>query len=150
MLELLNTQGIESIISVLVISGLGLKAMATFFEWGWDKFKTIVLKRDSEARKIDLLDKKIEKCFEKLAEMKELNEKSSAEMGAKVTNLLDSDQIDIRAKIVAAYNTYYEEKGFIYSYTLQSLENQYEIYKSRGGNSYVSNLMDRIRTLPIK
>lgn len=58
-------------------------------------------------------------------------------------------QDDTRWSFKDAYNYYYIKEGKIDSNSLESLEKKYEHYKEAGGNSFVDNIMERLRELPI-
>lgn len=62
--------------------------------------------------------------------------------------LKDSDRDDIRSWIVQQYHYFCETKKWIDDFSMDALERRYAHYVDEGGNSYVSSLMDQIRSLP--
>jgi hypothetical protein len=50
------------------------------------------------------------------------------------------------------YRMWFEckKRGFVTAMDLQTIEERYEFYKSRGGNSYVDDLVKQIRKMPQK
>ena len=58
-------------------------------------------------------------------------------------------QDDTRWSFKDAYNYYYVKEHKIDSNSLEALEKKYEHYKEAGGNSFVDNIMIKLRTLPI-
>lgn len=65
-----------------------------------------------------------------------------------LTLLTDSDRDDIKSWIVQQYHRFYEEKGWIDDFSMDSLEKRYACYRQEGGNSYITGMMEQLRTLP--
>lgn len=61
----------------------------------------------------------------------------------------DRLQDDTRWAFKDAYNYYYLKAKKIDTSTLEALEKKYEHYKAAGGNSFVDNIMENLRELPI-
>ena len=58
-------------------------------------------------------------------------------------------QDDTRWSFKDAYNYYYLKEGKIDQNSLEALEKKYEHYKAAKGNSFVDNIMEKLRELPI-
>ena len=67
----------------------------------------------------------------------------------RLQRLTESDMHDIKAWIVVQYHKYFVEQGWIDNYSAETIERRYEDYTQEGGNSYISVLIDRLRTLPM-
>lgn len=65
-----------------------------------------------------------------------------------LTLLTDSDRDDIKSWIVQQYHRFYEEKGWIDDFSMDSLEKRYACYQQEGGNSYITGMVKQLRTLP--
>ena len=65
-----------------------------------------------------------------------------------LTLLTDSDRDDIKSWIVQQYHHFYEEKGWIDDFSMDSLEKRYACYQQEGGNSYITGMVNQLRTLP--
>ena len=68
---------------------------------------------------------------------------------ARLQGLTDSDMHDIKAWIVNQYHKFYVEQGWIDNYSAETIERRYEDYTKEGGNSYIRELVNRLRTLPM-
>lgn len=68
---------------------------------------------------------------------------------ARLQGLTESDMHDIKAWIVNQYHKFYVEQGWIDNYSAETIERRYEDYIKEGGNSYVKELVNRLRTLPM-
>ena len=58
-------------------------------------------------------------------------------------------KITLRHSIIRSCEDYLS-KGWIYSYELESTLDLYEVYKSLGGNSYCTAMIEKIKELEIK
>jgi hypothetical protein len=65
-----------------------------------------------------------------------------------LTLLTNSDRDDIKSWIVQQYHYFYETKKWIDDFSMDSLEKRYACYQKEGGNSYITDLVEQIRTLP--
>lgn len=65
-----------------------------------------------------------------------------------LTLLTESDRDDIKSWIVQQYHYFYEEKGWIDDFSMDSLEKRYACYQQEGGNSYITGIVKQLRTLP--
>lgn len=62
--------------------------------------------------------------------------------------LLESDKSRIRGEIVREYR-HFIRQNYIDAFSLDYLHQQYESYKTLGGNSYISQLMRDLDALPM-
>ena len=66
----------------------------------------------------------------------------------KVQLLTEADQYDIKAWITEKHHYFCYEKKWIDDYNLDCIEKRYHYYTLEGGNSFIADLMEEIRTLP--
>ena len=73
-------------------------------------------------------------------------EEDMASIKESISLLRKSDICSFRNQLVKDYE-HYKERGYISTHSLASLEDQYEIYKEEGGNSFAEQVMNDIRAL---
>lgn len=71
------------------------------------------------------------------------------ELDSTLTKLKKSDLTDIKSFIVSEYHKWMRE-GYIDVYSLSVIEDQYAIYTSLDGNTFVEDLMNQLRLLQAK
>ena len=152
MLELLTKYSIGEIILFIVVAAVAFKKVADFIDWLHEK----ITKRDK---------KKIEQQqHEEDAKIREEEMKARVEametqmkevvgvlndISKKVNILTESDKDAIKAWITREHHYYCYQKGWIDDYSLDCLERRYTHYKEENGNSFISELMNEIRGLPM-
>lgn len=62
--------------------------------------------------------------------------------------LTDADREDTRSWIVQQYHYFCEQKKWIDDFSMDALEKRYIYYQQEGGNSYITGLMEQLRSLP--
>lgn len=67
----------------------------------------------------------------------------------RLDDLTSSDMHDIKCWIVDQYQKYFVEQGWIDAFHAETIERRYEDYRKEGGNSYIEELMFRLRSLPM-
>ena len=102
-------------------------------------------KADKRGKRLEKVEKYVENDFKREQELIEHNSKMQ-QMCKRVQARL---QDDTRWAFKDAFNYYYKKEKKIDSNSLEALEKKYEHYKAAGGNSFVDNIMDKLRTLPI-
>jgi hypothetical protein len=68
---------------------------------------------------------------------------------AKINILIDSDKDDIKGWIVDKYHEFYSRKGWIDAFSMDAIEKRFSTYEKEGGNHYVKNLVNQLRSLPM-
>lgn len=84
-------------------------------------------------------------------EMVSSNDSFRSDLNDVKDNLYDINQRlleTMRSQIIDKHHKYMAA-GKITDFSLQSLERQYNYYSSAGGNTFIDNLMDDIRSLPV-
>lgn len=163
MLQLLETFSISQIAIFAVLFCLAIKEVATFFEWVYSKFKKFFAK-EAQQQEVDrdlqeqitemnsIFAKKEEKFNKKKKEINDAFSKLSDRLDgieASITLLLSSDRDDIKAYITERYH-HFNDLGWIDTYSLDCIEKRYAHYVKEGGNSFIKDLMERLRKLPTK
>ena len=101
------------------------------------------LEEDAKQRRI--LDK--ERHEQSLNFQREFTERLDRQQEI-LTLLTESDKDDIKSWIVQQYHLFFEEKGWIDDFSMDSLEKRYACYQQEGGNSYIAGMVKQLRTLP--
>lgn len=139
MLELLATYSIVEIISFLVIFAGAIKGFVSFWDWAAARLKQVFKKesqREDDSEQIKTLTEQQKKTDEKIEEI------------IKAIQLLtQSDKDDIKAWITEKHHYFCYEKKHIDDYSLDCIERRYNHYKEEGGNSFIDDLMDDLRSL---
>lgn len=78
----------------------------------------------------------------------DLGEKQKLNM-EELNTLIESDKESIKAYIISEYQKWTRLK-YIDIYAMQCLESRYEKYLKENGNTFISTLMSRLRSLPSK
>lgn len=107
--------------------------------------KDLEEKANERGARLEKVEKYVENDFQRDKELQEHNERMQ-QMCKKVQARL---QDDTRWAFKDAYNYYYIKEKKIDSNSLEALEKKYEHYKEAGGNSFVDNIIEKIRELPI-
>lgn len=109
----------------------------------------------------NLLEEKLNKEFQELSSAQEeqrgeLNEQLNTissnlkRIQKETTNMQNRMQDDTRSYIIDKYRRYVCEKKSIDEVSLEDIERHYMYYTAEDGDQYISNLMIKIRALPIE
>ncbi|MBS6196144.1 MAG: hypothetical protein KH828_11255 [Clostridiales bacterium] len=63
--------------------------------------------------------------------------------------IMDGTRALLRSQLLMQYNHYYEELKYCPVYALENIDELYFYYTQLGGNGTISQLVKKIRTLPI-
>lgn len=99
------------------------------------------------------MEHEFEKLHTKLDEMAETNAKVLVRLEKveiRTQDLTESDKNDIRAWIVEQYHKFYVSQGWIDAFSADTIEKRFTDYKKEGGNSYIEQLVERLRGLPME
>lgn len=94
-------------------------------------------------------EKRLEKLEKKVASLESADEK----INCKLDKIVAEQEIGRQQFIIEThawmYRMWFEckKRGFVTPMDLQTIEERYEFYKSRGGNSYVDDLVAEIRKI---
>lgn len=151
--NLLTQFSIEQIILFVVALATSIKAIATFWDWAVDRLRKIFNKESEEKQTKKDIAKRIADSEQKINELS--NSYKNAEQQIQDLNdliqmLIQSDKDDIKSWITEQHHKFcYSKSRAIDAYSLDCIEKRYSHYKSEGGNSFVSDLMDDLRNLNV-
>ena len=139
-MELLEQYNITDIIEVVILLGLAIKGVISFFEWLFPRIEKLIKKVDQpEKLKYDL-----KKQYKEIDDMKNCIK----QIIGKIDILIESDKDDIKAFITRQHHYFVYQKGWIDDYSLDCIERRYDHYVHEKGNSFIGGLMEEIRALP--
>ena len=161
--DLLTSYTIAEIALFVVMLGLAVKGVVSFYDWAHDRLKKWFTKEhaqeemaediETEKSELQTFQDKVEQEFadqdKKIREMENENNLKIEQLGGKVDMLIESDRDAILAYITEKHHYFVYEKGYIDYHSLECLEKRYDVYRRKeGGNSFAASLMDDIRELP--
>ena len=151
MLELLEHFTIPQILLFIVLLCVAYKKISDFLDWLKDKIHKRDKKKLEDHDKEQKNEERAELFEAQMLELKqEVANMSSAmeKVVRKVDILMESDKDAIKAWITKEHHYYCYQKGWIDDYSMDCLERRYSHYVEEHGNSFISDLMDEIRSLP--
>ena len=151
MLELLSSYSLTQIVTFIVLLAIAVKEGITLVIWFKDFFKTkfnddmkntVATKRQNEQickvkEDIQILIDNQEKIFEEIKLFKQ-----------QLEMIIESDKDDIKSWITEKHHFYCYERKWIDDYSMDCIEKRYRHYKDEGGNSFIEELMNELRSLP--
>lgn len=173
--QLLAQYSFGDVFFILILLVICTKVLGDAIQWIYGKVKNhfrkdakneeVIEKQYDLDKKIDLLSEKVDDLCGIVSsveqqnkvlqnQISDLDKKNDAVQGkvSKVEeqekNIQEHLQNYTRAFIIDKYHHYCYQTKMIDDISLQSLEVCYLYYKSRGGNSFIDGLMERIRKLP--
>ena len=132
MLELFATYSVGQIIIFIIILLLVIKKIFSLSDIFNNKAKSLF---DREKKK-----------QENDVSLQELVKKMD-EISARLNLLTESDKDDIRGWIVEKYHYCQSLDIPIDSFTMDTIEKRYQHYKDEGGNSYITHIMEELRSM---
>ena len=122
--------------------------LCTTVEQLTSKIEKITESVDSLQTKMDTSNKREDSAITKLQENISNLSNSLNEIQKDTELLKDSDKDDIKAFITREYNYWYPKKC-IDIYSLKAIESRYDKYLKENGNTFVKDLMSRLRTIDV-
>ena len=144
MIDLLDRFELKDIIIFMALAAVAFQTISTFGEW----LRTKIFKFVDKEQKVDNL---AADSMKKISEIVEVQKKIGVkldEMDESIQLLIRSDRDDIKAFITTQYHLFVEDKGWIDDFSLECLEKRYGHYRQEGGNSFVEDMMIKLRNLP--
>ena len=132
MLELFATYSVGQIIIFIIILLLAIKEFFSLIDFFNNRTKSLF---DREKKK-----------QENDVSLQELVKKMD-EISARLNLLTESDKDDIRGWIVEKYHYCQSLNIPIDSFTMDTIEKRYQHYKDEGGNSYITHIMEELRSM---
>ena len=132
MLELFTTYSVGQIIIFIIILLLAIKEFFSLIDFFNSRAKSLF---DREKKK-----------QENDVSLQELVKKMD-EISACLNLLTESENDDIRGWIVEKYRYCQSLDVPIDSFTMDTIEKRYQHYKDEGGNSYITHIMEELRSM---
>ena len=123
MVELLTTFSLPQIILCLVIVLLSVQEGIKLLDFLYEKFKRVVLHKES------------------------VNKVNIESLATTVDLLVASDRDDIRSWIIEKYHYYKKYPQELDDYMMDCIYKRYDCYKKEGGNSYIDEVIEKIKKL---
>lgn len=134
--NLLETFDLKTIIFVLFMTAVATKELIQLYQYFRGKIYGRYEKQDNRKEIIDSMEKSMQSILSKVEEISK-----------KLTLLQESDRDAIKSWIVMLYHKYKEDDTELDSMQMDLLERRYQHYKDQGGNSYVDELMEELRSI---
>ncbi len=134
--NLLNTFDLKTIIFVLFMTAVAAKELIQLYQYFRGKIYGKYEKQDNKKEKIDSMEKSVQSILNEIEEMNK-----------KLTLLQESNRDSIKSWIVRLYHKYKEDDTELDSMQMDLLERRYQHYKDQGGNSYIDELMEELRSM---
>lgn len=150
MKELFTTFSTGEIILFIVMLGIAVKEVVSFYDWAKKRLTFAFNKTAREKKKFSELEKRVEvdaKKIDKLFEEQERILNSLEKIDKDINTLIQSDKEDIKSFITDQHHKFCYEQKWIDDYSLDCLERRYARYKEEGGNSFIKDLMNELRAL---
>lgn len=132
MIDLLAAYSVEQILIFTILLALAIKGVISFFDWAYSRIHAKFSSDhhlNENINKIDSLENKINN------------------IALQVDLLIRSDRDSIKMAITKDYHYFCEQRKWIDDYSLECLERRYKNYQDEGGNSFIHNMMEEIRSL---
>ena len=134
--NLLNTFDLKTIILVLFLVAVGARELIQLYRYFrmriYGRFET----QDNEKETMDNMEKSMQSV---LMELKDIDKK--------LTLLQVSNRDSIKSWILMSYQKYKENNAQLDSMQMDLLERRYQHYKEQGGNSYIDEIMEELRSI---
>lgn len=136
MSELLKNFDITTIILVLFMTAVAIREVFELYHYFHDKIYGRYEKQDNEKDTIDNLSATLASVLQQVKDTDK-----------KINLLQESDKDAIKSWIVGLYHKYKEKPKELEAMQMDLLERRYGHYKDQGGNSYIDQLMEDLRTI---
>ena len=161
MIELFSTFSTSQIIIIVVMIALAVKELLSLLDFFTKRtsefFNKEQKKKDEKQEILDEIEKlneailrneaEIQNTMQQLIEIREKSADLFAQQQEALDMLIKSDIDDIKSYIVKQYNTFMQQE-WIDPFSMDAIEKRFEHYQHEGGNSYVENLVEKLRQLP--
>ena len=151
MLELLGTYSLTQIVTFIILLAIAVKEGITLVIWFKDFFK----KKFNDDMKNTVATKerneqicKIKEDMQTLIDSQEKIFKEIESFKQQLEMIIESDKDDIKFWITEKHHFYCYERKWIDDYSMDCIEKRYGHYKDEGGNSFIEELINELRSLP--
>lgn len=151
MLNLLEHYSGTQILIFVVLLGLAIKSVVTFFDWAYVRLKQVFNKETNQLTKEEELEQRLShgsEIMHSLQQQQKETDQILKNLTQKINLLIDSDRDDIRSYITREHHYFCYTKGWIDDFSLDCLERRFQHYAQEGGNSFIQGFMNDLRKLP--
>ena len=151
MLELLENFSLKEIILFIVILALAIKGIVEFIDWAAKRIKKGFKAEQLKANQSAHLDSRLNGYDEKIEDLNEKIGNLAEQIDYLIDNtesLIGSNRDSIKSYITKEHHFFCYEQKWIDDYSLDCLEKRFSHYKKFGGNSFIEDLMEELRSLP--
>lgn len=152
MLDLLTKYSVEEILIFIVMLALAIKGCISFYDWGKERLEKSFGRKNNikdEHNKIYEEINKNKDNVNQLAKNQEDMKNQLNKMMESINLLISSDKDDIKSWITEKHHYFCYQKQSIDDYSLDCMEKRFKHYTEENGNSFVADLMEDVRNLPI-
>ena len=149
-MEIFTMFSIYEILFIIVTVALATKGVISFGQWAWRNLKAIFKKEEDKKDEITEIKEQLAEHAATLNKQQQIMSAESARLDTVKKNLeflIESDREDIKAWITDKYH-FFTNQGWIDDYSLDCIELRYARYIKEDGNSFIFDLMVKIRALP--
>ena len=149
-MELFTMFSIYEIVMMIVLLAAATKGVVSFGQWVWRNLKAIFKKEEDKKDEITEIKEQLAEHTATLNKQQQIMTTESTRLDSVQKNLeflIESDREDIKAWITDKYH-FFTHQGWIDDYSLDCIELRYARYVKEEGNSFVFDLMQKIRALP--
>ena len=151
MIALLQNYSLSDILIFIVILGLAVKSVVTFFDWVHERIQRVFNKQHSVLSEKEELEKRLQhgsQIMNKLQKNQQEIDKTLEDLSNKIDMLIESDKDDIKSFITREHHRFCYHTGWIDDFSLDCIEKRYKHYKNEGGNTFIDGFMEDLRALP--
>ena len=158
MLDLLKGYTLSQIIVFIIMLLLAIKSIWDLVDYFIGKYNRKFKKDFDVIKEKDDLNNQLKKLLENQEKLMarcdsfdnkfEETQNLIESVTERVDNLTSSDMYDIKYSIVQAYHHFVEKEKWIDDFSMNVLESRFKIYQNDGGNSFIENMMEKLRRLP--
>lgn len=142
-MEIFTMFSFYEILLIIAAAALMVKGTISFMQWAWKNLSLLFKKEENKKGEIKNIKERLDKTENTMTqESARLNKVQES-----LQFLIESDREDIKAWITDKYH-HFEAQGWIDYYSLECIETRYARYVKEGGNSFIEDLMAKIRALP--
>lgn len=142
MAQLFTNYTVGEVILFIIILAIAIKNLVEFVDWSKKRTKEAI-EKDDRPMKLERITEEHEQELQHIQE--QLNSLTHS-----IQLLIESDRDDIKHSITKDHHYFCYKLGSIDDYSLDCIERKYTHYKEQGGNSFVEQLMQDLRSLPRK
>ena len=151
MIELLETFSIKEILIFVVILALAIKGVIDFIDWVKKRIRKNYKAEQLKSNRTTHVNSQIKNCDARIDELGERVDTIVERIDYLIDNielLSESNKDAIKSYITKEHHCFCYEQKWIDDYSLDCLEKRFAHYIKLGGNSFIKDLMEELRSLP--